>query len=142
MSTLLLSLILTVSFVLRVADGQGEVTERVCVSYITIVFSFEAALGFVLNGVKYPNGSTVLRTDIGEGEAVGTQTRSRSNRKYKKQEGARRQAIAYSVKVEILKINLNPDRTTCMYSHIVYLYLWLAYRVTDTLYLNVCIYSA
>ena len=31
------------------------------------MFSFEAALGFVLNGVNYPNGSTVLRTDIGEG---------------------------------------------------------------------------
>ena len=35
--TLFLSLILTVSFVLRVTDGQGEVTERVCVSYITSV---------------------------------------------------------------------------------------------------------
>ena len=31
--TLLLSHILTVSFVLRVIDGQGEVTERVCLSY-------------------------------------------------------------------------------------------------------------
>ena len=37
MATLLLSIILTVSFVLRVTDGQGEVTERVCVSYITSV---------------------------------------------------------------------------------------------------------
>ena len=37
MTKLLLSLILTVSFVLRVTDGQGEVTERVCVSYITSV---------------------------------------------------------------------------------------------------------
>ena len=37
MTTLYLSLILTVSFVLRVTDGQGEVTERVCVSYITSV---------------------------------------------------------------------------------------------------------
>ena len=27
-------------------------------------------LGFVLNGVSYPNGSTVLRTDIGEGAAA------------------------------------------------------------------------
>ena len=34
------------------------------------MFSFEAALGFVLNGVNYPNGSTVLRTDIGEGDAA------------------------------------------------------------------------
>ena len=34
------------------------------------MFSFEAALGFVLNGVNYTNGSTVLRTDIGEGEAA------------------------------------------------------------------------
>ena len=34
------------------------------------MFSFEAALGFVLNGVTYPNGSTVLRTDIGEGNAA------------------------------------------------------------------------
>ena len=34
------------------------------------MFSFEAALGFVLNGVTYPNGSTVLRTDIGEGDAA------------------------------------------------------------------------
>ena len=31
MAKLLLSLILTVCFVLRVTDGQGEVTERVCV---------------------------------------------------------------------------------------------------------------
>ena len=71
----------------------------------------------------------MIHDEEGSSGAVGTQTRSRSNRKYKKQEGARRQAIAYSVKVEILKINLNPDRTTCMYSHIVYLYLWLAYRL-------------
>ena len=35
MATLFLSLILTVCFVLRMTDGQGEVTERVCVSYIT-----------------------------------------------------------------------------------------------------------
>ena len=34
------------------------------------MFSFEAALGFVLNGVTYPNGSTVLRTDIGEVDAA------------------------------------------------------------------------
>ena len=34
------------------------------------MFSFEAALGFVLNGVNYTNGSTVLRTDIGEGDAA------------------------------------------------------------------------
>ena len=34
------------------------------------MFSFQAALGFVLNGVTYPNGSTVLRTDIGEGAAA------------------------------------------------------------------------
>ena len=34
------------------------------------MFSFEAALGFVLNGLNYPNGSTVLRTDIGEGDAA------------------------------------------------------------------------
>ena len=27
-------------------------------------------LGFVLNGVSYPNGSTVSRTDIGEGAAA------------------------------------------------------------------------
>ena len=27
-------------------------------------------LGFVLNGMSYPNGSTVLRTDIGEGAAA------------------------------------------------------------------------
>ena len=27
-------------------------------------------LGFVLNGLSYPNGSTVLRTDIGEGVAA------------------------------------------------------------------------
>ena len=27
-------------------------------------------LGFVLNGVSYPSGSTVLRTDIGEGAAA------------------------------------------------------------------------
>ena len=27
-------------------------------------------LAFVLNGVSYPNGSTVLRTDIGEGDAA------------------------------------------------------------------------
>ena len=34
------------------------------------MFSFEAALGFVLNGVNYSNGSTVLRTDIGEEDAA------------------------------------------------------------------------
>ena len=34
------------------------------------MFSFEAALGFILNGVNYPNSSTVLRTDIGEGDAA------------------------------------------------------------------------
>ena len=34
------------------------------------MFSFEAALGFILNGVNYTNGSTVLRTDIGEGDAA------------------------------------------------------------------------
>ena len=27
-------------------------------------------LGFYLNGFAYPNGSTVLRTDIGEGDAA------------------------------------------------------------------------
>ena len=27
-------------------------------------------LGFVLNGVSYPNSSTILRTDIGEGDAA------------------------------------------------------------------------
>ena len=33
--------------------------------------SFPAGtLGFYLNGVFYPNGSTVLRTDIGEGDAA------------------------------------------------------------------------
>ena len=32
------------------------------------MFSFEAALRFVLDGVPYPNGSTVLRTDIGDGK--------------------------------------------------------------------------
>ena len=37
MITLFLSLILTFCFVLRVTDGQGDVTERVCVSYITSV---------------------------------------------------------------------------------------------------------
>ena len=35
-----------------------------------MVLSFEAALGFVLNGVTYPNGSTVLRNDIGDGDAA------------------------------------------------------------------------
>ena len=34
------------------------------------MFSFETALGFVLDGVTYPSGSTVLRTDIGEGDAA------------------------------------------------------------------------
>ena len=37
---LLLSLILTVSFVLRVTDGQGEVTERVCVSYCIVIIYY------------------------------------------------------------------------------------------------------
>ena len=48
---------------------------------------------------------------------VGTQTRSRSNRKCIKQEGARRQAIIHSVKIEILKINLNMDHTN-LYSYL------------------------
>ena len=43
------------------------------------MFSFEAALGFVLNGVNYPNGSTVLRTAIGEGEAALNCTTDRAN---------------------------------------------------------------
>ena len=34
------------------------------------MFLFEVALGFVLNGTNYPNGSTVLRTAIGEGDAA------------------------------------------------------------------------
>ena len=34
------------------------------------MLSFESALGFVLNGVNYSNGSTVLRTDIGVGDAA------------------------------------------------------------------------
>ena len=34
------------------------------------MFSSEAAFGFVLNGVTYTNGSTVLMTDIGEGDAA------------------------------------------------------------------------
>ena len=34
------------------------------------MFSFEAAHRFVLNGVTYTNGSTVLRTDIGDGDAA------------------------------------------------------------------------
>ena len=34
------------------------------------MFSFTAALGFVLNGVTYASGSAVLRTDIGEGDAA------------------------------------------------------------------------
>ena len=34
------------------------------------MFSFEAAHRFVLNGVTYTNGSAVLRTDIGEGDAA------------------------------------------------------------------------
>lgn len=28
------------------------------------------SIGFYLNGIAYPNGSTVLRTDIGEGDAA------------------------------------------------------------------------
>ena len=48
-------------------DKVRWLREFVC--YI-IVFSFEAALGFVFNEVIYPNGSTVLRTDIQEGDAA------------------------------------------------------------------------
>ena len=72
MATSFRCLILIVCFVLRLTNGQGEMTERVYthVSYTTSVFLFEAALGFVLNGEIYPNGSTVLRTDIGEGVAA------------------------------------------------------------------------
>ena len=34
--------------------------------YLGTVFISAGTLGFFLNGVAYPNGSTVLRTDIGE----------------------------------------------------------------------------
>ena len=34
------------------------------------ILSLAGTLGFYLNGVAYPNGSTVLRTDIGEGDAA------------------------------------------------------------------------
>ena len=40
-----------------------------CIILASYRFSFEAGLGFVLNGVTYPNQSFVLRTDIGEGDA-------------------------------------------------------------------------
>ena len=35
---------------------------------ITILSISAGTLGFYLNGVHYPDGSTVLRTDIGEGD--------------------------------------------------------------------------
>ena len=38
-------------------------------SYLFLFIS-AGTLGFFLNGVAYPNGSTVLRTDIGEGESA------------------------------------------------------------------------
>ena len=33
------------------------------------IMTYTGKLGFVLNGISYLNGSTVLRTDIGEGDA-------------------------------------------------------------------------
>ena len=36
--------------------------------FVCIILHTAGTLGFYLNGIAYPNGSTVLRTDIGEGE--------------------------------------------------------------------------
>ena len=37
---------------------------------VPIYLSLTEGLGFTLNGISYPNGSTVLRTAIGEGDAA------------------------------------------------------------------------
>ena len=67
------NIVLILCFVLRAAHGQGE-TNILCLIVIfqSILSSVVTAgtLGFVLNGVSHRNGSTVLRTDIGEGAAA------------------------------------------------------------------------
>ena len=37
---------------------------------IFLIATSAGRVGFYLNGVAYPNGSTVLRTDIGEGDTA------------------------------------------------------------------------
>ena len=77
-----LSFILTVTLIrfrLRAAHGQGEAIVFKLARFvldILLLFSLwycqfnKAELGFVLSGMAYSNGSTVLRTDIGEGAAA------------------------------------------------------------------------
>ena len=65
----LLGLVLTASFVLKVTDGQGEVILSSMFGLLVLCL-FDPGLGFVLNNVSYPNGSIVLRTDIGEEDAA------------------------------------------------------------------------
>ena len=68
----LLVLILTASFVLGVTNGQGEVISKfMCVGLPESCDCLsDPGLGFVLNNVSYPNGSSVLRIDIGEIDAA------------------------------------------------------------------------
>lgn len=51
-------------------SGQGQSLHTVLHVHKNIChqLSLAGTLGFYLNGVAYPNGSTVLRTDIGEGD--------------------------------------------------------------------------
>ena len=67
----LLDVIFTASFVLGMTNGQGEVISSfMCIRLLVLSLFVGPGLGFVLNGTSYPSGSTVLRTDIGVGDAA------------------------------------------------------------------------
>ena len=53
------------------ANAQGEILMNSLHTSVTETkFLSAGTLGFYLNGVAYPNRSTVLRSDIGEGANV------------------------------------------------------------------------
>ena len=54
--------------VFAVVDSSLIIFTQQCHELLFCTLFVHQALGFVLNGVAYPSGSTVLRTDIGEEE--------------------------------------------------------------------------
>ena len=56
--------------VFAVVDSSLIIFTQQCHELLFCVLFVHQALGFVLNGVAYPSGSTVSRTDIGEGAAA------------------------------------------------------------------------
>ena len=56
---------------MAVTNGEGEVISSfMCFGLLVLSLLSSPGLGFVLNNISYPSGSTVLRTDIGEGDAA------------------------------------------------------------------------